>query len=126
MHMGPRFLVTGATGFIGRRVVDRLLEEFGAQSLICLTKPPATPLEAEIADAYRGRGLRLIEADVRNSPLAADPPPSVSTVFHLAANVNTDASAQEACVNDLGTQHLLDWLQPAAPGMRIVYASTVA
>ena len=124
--MGPRFLVTGATGFIGRRVVDRLLEEFGAHSLVCLTKPPATPLEAEIADAYRGRGLRLIEADMRNSPLAADPPPSVSTVFHLAANVNTDASAQEACVNDLGTQHLLDWLQPAAPGMRIVYASTVA
>ena len=45
---------------------------------------------------------------MRNSPLAADPPPSVSTVFHLAANVNTDASAQEACVNDLGTQYAKD------------------
>jgi len=42
----PQFLVTGATGFIGRRVVRRLLADFGAQAVSCLVKAPVTPLES--------------------------------------------------------------------------------
>jgi uncharacterized protein YbjT (DUF2867 family) len=49
----PKFLVTGATGFIGRRVVRQLLADFGPQAVVCLVKPPVTPLEAAALESFR-------------------------------------------------------------------------
>jgi nucleoside-diphosphate-sugar epimerase len=47
-------------------------------------------------------------------------------VFHLAANIDTDASEDALRVNHVGTTRLLDWLRPISSGTRIVYASSVA
>ena len=122
----PRFLVTGATGFIGRRVVRRLLSELGPESLVCLVKPPATPLEAAALESFRKTGVRLIDGDLMNSPVSATAAPKIDVVLHLAANIDTNATEPDLRVNHLGTAHLLDWLRPVASGVRIVYASSVA
>ena len=119
-------LVTGATGFIGRRLVRRLLETHGADAIVCLVKEPATPLEAEALGSYRSRGLRLIEGDLVSQPVCAEPPPRVDAVFHLAANIDTDANEDELLVNHAGTRNLLEWLAPDSNGARLVYASSVA
>ena len=63
-------LVTGATGFIGRRLVRRLIETHGAASIVCLVKAPATPLEAEALESYRAMGMRLIDGDLLDGPCA--------------------------------------------------------
>jgi nucleoside-diphosphate-sugar epimerase len=47
-------------------------------------------------------------------------------VFHLAANIDTGATDDEARVNDAGTRNLLAWLQPVSRGARILYTSSVA
>ncbi|HKB10944.1 MAG TPA: NAD-dependent epimerase/dehydratase family protein [Vicinamibacterales bacterium] len=119
-------LVTGATGFIGRRLVRRLIEVEGPEAVVCLVKPAAHALEAEALDAFRARGLRLLDGDLRNRPVCADPPPRVDRVFHLAANIDTDAAEPDLLVNHEGTRNLLEWLQPVSNGVRIVYASSVA
>jgi nucleoside-diphosphate-sugar epimerase len=119
-------LVTGATGFIGRRLVARLLQTLPADAVVCLVKPPATPLEAEALDAYRSRGVRLLDGDLTRQPVCADPPPRVDAVYHLAANIDTDAKMEDLLVNHAGTRNLLDWLAPVANGARVVYASSVA
>jgi nucleoside-diphosphate-sugar epimerase len=119
-------LVTGATGFIGRRVVRRLIERDGPDAIVCLVKPPATPLEAEALDSYRARGIRLLEGDLLNQPVCATAAPAVDRVFHLAANIDTDAVERDLIVNHTGTRNLLDWLAPVSRGIRIVYASSVA
>lgn len=119
-------LVTGGTGFIGRRLVRRLVEMFGVGDVVCLVKAPVTPLEAELLEQYRSIGVRLIDGDLVNVPVSVDPPPPIDVVFHLAANIDTDATDYDLRVNDQGTAHLLAWLTPVSRGARIVYASSVA
>ena len=107
MNDQPRFLVTGGTGFIGRRLVLRLIEAFGPESIVCLTKAPVTLLEAKAVESYRGAGVRLIEGNLLNQPVSAQPAPRVDAVFHLAANIDTDAPEDALRVNDEGTRRLL-------------------
>lgn len=121
-----RFLVTGGTGFIGRRLVRRLLADHGAQAIVCLVKAPVTAAEREAVERFRSSGVRLIAGDLLNEPVAIEPPPRVEVVFHLAANIATDAPEAELRVNDQGTRRLLDWISPVSRGTRIVYVSSVA
>jgi UDP-glucose 4-epimerase len=122
----PRVLVTGSTGFIGRRLIRRVLADAGPDSVVCLVKAAATPLEARALDEYRSMGLRLIEGNLVDEPVSDEAPPAVDLVFHLAANIDTDATDHDARVNDAGTRNLLAWLQPVSRGARIVYTSSVA
>jgi UDP-glucose 4-epimerase len=119
-------LVTGGTGFIGRRLVQRLIADYGAASIVCLTKSPVTPLEAKAIESFRGLGVRMIEGNLLDAPVSGQPPPPMDVVFHLAANIDTDAPEEALRVNHEGTRHLLDWLRPVSRGARIVYASSVA
>jgi nucleoside-diphosphate-sugar epimerase len=121
---GARFLVTGATGFIGRRLVPRLVASFGADAVACLIKPPQTALERDALERFRSAGIQLIDGDLLHQPVSASPPPAVDVVFHLAANIDTDAPEDALRVNDIGTSRLLDWLAPVSRGMRVMYASS--
>src|SRR5262245_1860922 len=95
-------LVTGGTGFIGRRLVRQLVAQYGADAVVCLVKPPVTALEAKALEAFRGQGLRLIEGDLIAQPVATQAPPAVDVVFHLAANIDTDAPLEALRVNHEG------------------------
>jgi len=119
-------LVTGGTGFIGRRLVRQLVALHGVDAVALLVKPPVTPLEAEALDAFKRQGVRLIEGDLMAQPVADQAPLAVDVVFHLAANIDTDAPLPALRVNHEGTARLLDWLSAVSRGTRIVYASSVA
>jgi UDP-glucose 4-epimerase len=126
-------IVTGGTGFIGRRLMAHLIERRGAESVTCLVKPSAKPSEAAAAAEFERLGVRLIAGDLDRSPVSDARPPAADVVFHLAANIDTDKPESEHRVNDLGTGRLLDWLEPvfrakAAAGQacRIAYTSSVA
>ncbi|HJZ75801.1 MAG TPA: NAD(P)-dependent oxidoreductase [Vicinamibacterales bacterium] len=119
-------LVTGATGFIGRRAVRRLIELEGSDAVVCLVKGPANPLEADALASFRAQGVRLLEGDLLNQPVSTAAPPRVDRVLHLAANIDTDAAERDLLVNHAGTRNLLDWLKPASRAVRIMYSSSVA
>jgi nucleoside-diphosphate-sugar epimerase len=122
----PRFLVTGGTGFIGRRLLERLITDYGAASIVCLVLPPASPLEQAALDRLRARGVCLISGDLNDPAVSTCAAPPVDIVLHLAANIDTAAREPALRVNDLGTTRLLDWLRPVSAGARIVYTSSVA
>ena len=120
-------LVTGGTGFIGRRLMAQLIERFGASSITLLIYTAQKPHEATAADEFRRAGVTIVEGDLTQTPVtAADPPSPVDLVFHLGANIDTDTPEEEHRVNDAGTANLLAWLGGSIRGGRIVYTSSIA
>lgn len=103
-------LVTGAAGFIGSTLVDRLLADgntvVGIDNL-------STGRAANLDDARRHDGFRLVEADIVDSDLTAllaEHRPEV--VYHLAAQIDVRRSVTDppfdAAVNVLGTVRLAE------------------
>jgi nucleoside-diphosphate-sugar epimerase len=121
-----KVLVTGATGFIGRRLMKRLLADLPAGDITCLIKPATKPREGEALASYRAAGVRLIEGDLCSPFVSGEHAPKVDIVFHLAANIDTAASGAELDINDVGTEHLLAWMRDGCRGVRIVYTSSIA
>jgi nucleoside-diphosphate-sugar epimerase len=116
-----RFLVTGASGFVGRALSARLLElghEVGALVRRSGSEPQGTrPLPGDLTD-----GARLAAI------LAAERP---DCVVHLAAEIASQRNDRRiAEVNVAGTARLLDACRGSAgpdgsSGPRFVFASTV-
>jgi nucleoside-diphosphate-sugar epimerase len=120
-----KFLVTGGTGFIGRRLVERLVSSYGAGAVTCLvlpgersTDPPQVQLQS--------LGVRILEGDLCDPAVSRECAPEVTVVFHLAANIDTAACMRDLRVNDEGTTHLLDWLKATVRGFRLIHTSSVA
>jgi UDP-glucose 4-epimerase len=123
-----RTLVTGAAGFIGSTLVDRLPEEghqvTGVDNLSA--GPPATNLQSAHRHKSPGR-FTFVAADVRHSELSdvvAGSDPDV--VFHLAAQIDVrrsvDDPQHDARNNVLGAINLLEASRRARVP-RIVYAA---
>ncbi|MDO8543127.1 MAG: NAD-dependent epimerase/dehydratase family protein [Opitutaceae bacterium] len=92
-------LVTGGTGFLGRRLVEHLLAD--GRLVTVLARSPAPDLER--------RGVRFVRGSVDDHEAVAQACTGVKTVFHVAAKVGVwGAYADYFRINVLGTRALLD------------------
>jgi nucleoside-diphosphate-sugar epimerase len=113
--------VTGATGFLGGRLVDRLRQR--SDTVICLVRSP------EKANGLDGQGCTLVQGDLQAREAMEEAMRGCDAVFHLAADyrvgVRDDVRESMERTNVEGTRNVLD--AAAAAGVpRIVYVSTVA
>ena len=126
-----RVLVTGAAGFIGSHLCDRLLAEgqhvWGLDNFDLLY--PETVKRKNLEDALSRTSMRLIQGDIRDSVLLEGLFGSVAfdAVVHLAARPGVRASieAPGACadVNVGGTMQLLEAMKRHHVS-RLVYGSS--
>lgn len=111
-------LVTGGTGFIGSRLVRRLVAQ---RHHVRVMAVDGDPLLANLD----GVACEVVRGDIRRPETLAAPTEGVQTVFHLAAVLYSDDPAAFRRINLEGTGNLVD----AAVRARVphfVYVSAAA
>ena len=128
-------LVTGFPGFIGERLLPRLLAARPQASAICLVQArfaaAAVASRAEIEARHpscAGR-IELVEGDITKDRLGLAEPgrvaPRVVEAWHLAAVYDLTVSREVGvAVNVEGTRHVLRFLDGARGLRRLHYVST--
>jgi nucleoside-diphosphate-sugar epimerase len=107
-------LVTGGTGFLGRRLAARLLA--AGRPVVVLGRTPAPDLEA--------RGARVIRASIEDVAAVRGACAGIDTVFHVAAKVGVWGRHEDFFrTNVLGTRVLLEACRTEGV-KRLVYTST--
>jgi 3beta-hydroxy-delta5-steroid dehydrogenase/steroid delta-isomerase len=101
--LGPRVLVTGGSGFFGRVLVRRLLDEGYAVRVLDLLRHPDLDPRAEV-----------LAGDLRDRSLVERAVEDCGTVFHTASIINllgVASAADRRAVHDVnvgGTRHVID------------------
>ena len=121
-----KYLVTGASGFIGSCLVDRLLanghEVIGVDNF-------STGIREYLSNAYEHPCFKLIEGDLLNSSLLDNVLPGVDAVYHFAANADIKGGLlspkRDLEQNTIVTFQLLEAMRRVNV-FRIIFASSAA
>jgi NAD(P)-dependent dehydrogenase (short-subunit alcohol dehydrogenase family) len=127
----PTYFVTGATGFIGRHLVERLLEREG--DIHVLVREGSTEKLDALVERLGGAGrVHAVAGDLTEPLLGVDAGVrdalrgKVDHFFHLAAIYDMTADeTQNALLNVGGTQHAIDLANDLGAGI-FHHASSVA
>jgi len=131
-----RLLFTGYPGFLGSRLLPRILRRTDGVSATCLVQPTVTELarrrlaDLELAEpSLRGR-VELVEGDITRADLGLGAglrriASEVTGIHHLAAVYDLGVRREVGMrINLYGTRHVLDFAE-ACPGLeRFHYVST--
>jgi nucleoside-diphosphate-sugar epimerase len=109
MTPGRRVVVTGASGFIGRRLLEAMP---GSYSVIAASRSGG--------DIDRWAGAYL---DVRDAGTFENLPSRVDAVVHLAALIDAPNADEYNATNVIGTRHVLEYAARAG-AETFVYGST--
>jgi UDP-glucose 4-epimerase len=126
---GSTVLVTGASGFIGSHLVERLLADGAKVRALCCYNSNGS--RGWLDDLSRGAttagGLETVLGDVRDAGLVRSLMDGVDTVFHLAALIaipySYQAPASFVDTNVTGTLNVLEAVRHAGVA-RMVHTST--
>ena len=121
-----RFLLTGATGYLGPWLAREIIAQFGSDSLTCLIPEKLPPIEQKSLAYLRRLGAVCLECNLMKSPILEGDLPAVDVLIHMAANTRTDLPLQALEVNTVGTTNLLNTFGSRLAGRRVILTCTSA
>jgi nucleoside-diphosphate-sugar epimerase len=126
VSLDDRILVTGSNGFIGTKVVEKLLE-YGFTNLRCFVRPSSYlgGLKNVFAKFAAGRNIELVTGDLLSRDDCRKAAEGISIVYHLAAGM--EKSFAGAFMNSaLATRNLMDAFLQFGKPKRFVNVSSFA
>ena len=122
---GDRILVTGSNGFIGSKVVEKLLE-YGFTNLRCFIRPSSHLARLQnVLDKFEAGRVKFVTGDLLSRDDCRKAAEGVSIIYHLAAGV--EKSFAGAFMNSaLTTRNLLDAFLRYGHPKRFVNVSSFA
>jgi len=120
-------LVTGASGFIGRRVVEKLLDR-GFRNLRCFVRPTSDPgkVESLASRCADGVTVEIVKGSLLSAEDCARAAQDVAIVYHLAAGTG-EKSFPDAFMNSVvTTRNLLEAVRKQEGFRRFVNVSSFA
>jgi nucleoside-diphosphate-sugar epimerase len=127
--IGPADLVvvTGASGFIGARVVASLLG-LGCRHLRCLVRPRSdrAALDAALRAAPAGARIEVVAGNLLSREDAAKLTAGASLVYHLAAGTRTKSFADAYLHSVVATRNLIEAVLRHGRAKRFVSMSSFA
>src|SRR5260370_32338407 len=112
-----RTLVTGATGFIGRHVVRRLLQR--GDQVKCLVRGQST-------NGLASSEVELVFGDMTRPESLPAAVRGVDLVYHVAGATQVHTPGTYARVNSAGTRHLAQACARLLTPPKVVYVSSLA
>ena len=119
-------LVTGSNGFIGSKVVDKLLE-YGFTTVRCLVRPSSKldRLKKLLGEVHARQNVEFVIGDLLSRDDCRKATAGVSIIYHLAAGM--EKSFAGAFMNSaLGTRNLMDAFLERGEPKRFVNVSSFA
>lgn len=111
----PRILVTGANGFVGRALVERLRAELQEPLRLLVRRPPPNPPPAD---------LQLVYGDLGNPAAVDHAMEGIEIVFHVGASMKGgNFEFQSGTI--WGTRNVIDSCERHGVG-RLVYVSSLS
>lgn len=125
IELDDPILVTGANGFIGRRVVDRLLQ-LGYVNIRCFVRPSAdTSILEGLSLSHPNAQVSIIKGNLLFPTDCAEAGRNVRVIYHLAAGVSKSFS--ECFMNSvLTTRNLLNVARSSPSFIRFLNISSIA
>jgi nucleoside-diphosphate-sugar epimerase len=111
-------LVTGATGFVGGHLMDRLLER--GDDVTALVRSPTRAADAA------NRGARLIRGDLSDLAALSEAVAGQDVIYHVAALTGAVDEAEFMMANRDGTANLARAVVAAGGTSRFVHVSSMA
>lgn len=122
-----RFLISGASGWIGFELVLHLKQLYGKENLQLIVVPKNShEKEKKRRLALSEQNFDILAKDILEEDLSISEVKPFDVFFHLAAFTATETKSSRFYVNDKGTQRLLNSIKPLLRGKRVVYTGSIA